>query len=183
VTRSTTSQRCRQTRIWPATKELGIVIVSTHRRVWASSVRVPVSGVPGRAYDGTFTVGSASPTEFTYTLSTDPGGSGSGGTASLPLPHAVTYTYDAESNRTQMADGTGTTTYTLDPFGEVTSVKNPTRPVGECNRNMASAGVRVGLSCRRPQKVAIAEDTRRGQGLGLPQRLGGPCRHVPGDAS
>ncbi|HZT95803.1 MAG TPA: hypothetical protein VFB34_03090 [Chloroflexota bacterium] len=142
-----------------------------------------MSGVPGRAYDGTFTVGSASPTEFTYTLSTDPGGSGSGGTASLPLPHAVTYTYDAESNRTQMADGTGTTTYTLDPFGEVTSVKNPTRPVGECNRNMASAGVRVGLSCRRPQKVAIAEDTRRGQGLGLPQRLGGPCRHVPGDAS
>ena len=37
---------------------------------------------------------------------------------------AVSYTYDADGNRTQMTDGTGTSTYTYDPFGEMTSSEN-----------------------------------------------------------
>jgi len=36
--------------------------------------------------------------------------------------HAVGYTYDGDGRRTSMTDGTGTSTYGLDPFGETTSV-------------------------------------------------------------
>jgi RHS repeat-associated protein len=37
---------------------------------------------------------------------------------------SVTYTYDADGNRMGMTDGTGTSTYTYDPFGEQTSAEN-----------------------------------------------------------
>ena len=40
----------------------------------------------------------------------------SGGTA-----HAVSYGYDANGNRTSMSDATGNSSYTYDPFGELTS--------------------------------------------------------------
>jgi RHS repeat-associated protein len=36
----------------------------------------------------------------------------------------VSDTYDADGNRTQMTDGTGTSSYTYDPFGELTSTEN-----------------------------------------------------------
>ena len=39
-------------------------------------------------------------------------------------PHGVTYSYDADGNRTQMVDGTGTTTYTYDGFERLISVTN-----------------------------------------------------------
>jgi RHS repeat-associated protein len=38
--------------------------------------------------------------------------------------HSVTYSYDANGNRLSMIDGTGTSTYTYDPFGELTSYEN-----------------------------------------------------------
>ena len=38
--------------------------------------------------------------------------------------HAVTYTYDANGNRTAMTDASGTSSYTYDPFGELTSIEN-----------------------------------------------------------
>jgi RHS repeat-associated protein len=37
---------------------------------------------------------------------------------------SVTDTYDADGNRTQMTDGTGTSTSTYDPFGELTASEN-----------------------------------------------------------
>ncbi|MGO8870488.1 MAG: RHS repeat-associated core domain-containing protein [Acidimicrobiales bacterium] len=37
---------------------------------------------------------------------------------------SVTDTYDADGNRTQMTDGTGTSTSTYDPFGELASAEN-----------------------------------------------------------
>ena len=37
---------------------------------------------------------------------------------------SVTDTYDADGNRTQMTDGTGTSTYTYDPFGELTAAED-----------------------------------------------------------
>ena len=39
-------------------------------------------------------------------------------------PANVTYTYDADGNRTSMADGTGTTHYTVNGFGELASDTN-----------------------------------------------------------
>jgi RHS repeat-associated protein len=38
--------------------------------------------------------------------------------------HTVTYTYDANGNRTAMTDASGTSSYTYDPFGRLTSVTN-----------------------------------------------------------
>jgi RHS repeat-associated protein len=47
------------------------------------------------------------------------------GTASgYTAPHGVTYSYDADGRRTQMVDGTGTTTYTYDWLGRLTSTTN-----------------------------------------------------------
>jgi YD repeat-containing protein len=37
----------------------------------------------------------------------------------------VAYAYDANSNRTSMADGTGTTSYTVDELGRPTAVTSP----------------------------------------------------------
>ena len=39
----------------------------------------------------------------------------------------VSYTYDADGNRTAMTDASGTSSYTYDPFGELTS-RRPTAP-------------------------------------------------------
>ena len=38
--------------------------------------------------------------------------------------HAVSYTYDASGNRTAMTDATGSSSFTYDPFGELTSTQN-----------------------------------------------------------
>jgi RHS repeat-associated protein len=38
--------------------------------------------------------------------------------------HSVTYSYDANGNRLSMTDGTGTSTYTYDPFNELSSYEN-----------------------------------------------------------
>ena len=46
---------------------------------------------------------------------------------------SVCYSYDAENNRTQMMDGTGTTNYSYDAFGETTAVHNPTGPTTACD--------------------------------------------------
>jgi RHS repeat-associated protein len=43
----------------------------------------------------------------------------SGGSA-----HSVSYAYDADGNRTAMGDATGSSSYTSDPFGELTSTTN-----------------------------------------------------------
>jgi len=48
----------------------------------------------------------------------------SGTTYSGSSAPSVTDTYDADGNRTQMTDGTGTSTYTYDPFNEMTSDEN-----------------------------------------------------------
>lgn len=38
--------------------------------------------------------------------------------------HSVSYSYDASGNRTAMSDGTGSSSYGYDPFGELTSAEN-----------------------------------------------------------
>jgi YD repeat-containing protein len=103
--------------------------------------KAAVAGISPSGYNGTVTVTAASSTSFSYALGTNPGTYSSGGTVSLPMPQSgsctgsatMCFSYDAENNRTQMVDGTGTTSYTFDNFGETTAVKNPTGPTVTCN--------------------------------------------------
>src|SRR5581483_679222 len=56
----------------------------------------------------------------TYTPLDQLAGTSNSGSASP----AATYTYDADGNRTQMTDGTGTSSYSYDPFADLTSSEN-----------------------------------------------------------
>lgn len=59
-------------------------------------------------------------TTWTYTpLSNTASISYSGSSA-----HSITYDYDANGNKTSMADATGSSSYSYDPFGELTSATN-----------------------------------------------------------
>jgi RHS repeat-associated protein len=70
-------------------------------------------------------VSTTSPNEVTTTM-TFPVPGGPVGTVSYSgsSAHSVSNTYDAEGNLTSMTDGTGTSTYSVDPFGELTSATN-----------------------------------------------------------
>ena len=46
------------------------------------------------------------------------------GTSYSDSTHSVTFTYDADGNRTAMTDASGTSSYSYDPFGELTSADN-----------------------------------------------------------
>jgi len=46
------------------------------------------------------------------------------GTSYSDSTHSVSYTYDADGNRTAMTDASGTSSYSYDPFGELTSSEN-----------------------------------------------------------
>ena len=46
------------------------------------------------------------------------------GTSYSGSTHSVSYTYDADGNRTAMTDASGTSSYSYDPFGELTSTEN-----------------------------------------------------------
>ena len=109
---------------------------------FAPGQEVVVTGVSPGGYNGTFSVTSATSTTISYSPGTSLGSWSSGGTVSLPMPGtascggatvSVCYSYDAENNRTQMMDGTGTTNYSYDAFGETTSVHNPTGPTTTCD--------------------------------------------------
>jgi RHS repeat-associated protein len=63
--------------------------------------------------DGVTTTWTYTPLDLTATASY------SGSSA-----HSVSYAYDADGQKTGMTDGTGTSSYVNDPFGEVTSVTN-----------------------------------------------------------
>ena len=43
----------------------------------------------------------------------------------------VAYAYDLEGNRTSMADGTGTTSYTYDELGQILTVSSPASPAAK----------------------------------------------------
>ena len=63
--------------------------------------------------DGVATTWTYTPLDQAATISY------SGGSA-----HSVSFGYDADGNTTSMADGTGTSSYTWDPFGELSSAGN-----------------------------------------------------------
>jgi RHS repeat-associated protein len=53
-----------------------------------------------------------------------PGGQVTSVTYSGSSAHSVSYTYDAQGTKTGMTDATGSSSYSYDPFGELTSVTN-----------------------------------------------------------
>ena len=59
-------------------------------------------------------------TTWTYNLSDQPTTVSYSGSSA----HSVSYTYDADGNQTGMTDATGSSTFTYDPFGELTSTQN-----------------------------------------------------------
>ncbi len=59
-------------------------------------------------------------TTWTYTPQNQPATVSYSGASA----HAVSYTYDASGNRTAMTDATGSSSFTYDPFGELTSTQN-----------------------------------------------------------
>jgi RHS repeat-associated protein len=59
-------------------------------------------------------------TTFTYT----PAGNTASMSYSGGAAHSVTYSYDANGNLTGMSDATGTSSYSYDPFDELTSAQN-----------------------------------------------------------
>lgn len=64
------------------------------------------------------------PKGITTTYTYDAAGKKATITYSGSSAHEVTYTYDADGNKTQMTDATGTSTYTYNPFDELTSTTN-----------------------------------------------------------
>ena len=76
-------------------------------------------------YDGGGALSSTtSPDGVTSTLTYTPDGQVAGVSYSGSSAPQVTYGYDAEDHVTSVTDGTGTSTSTYDPFGELTSTQN-----------------------------------------------------------
>jgi RHS repeat-associated protein len=70
-------------------------------------------------------VTSTDPNGVTTTVGyATPGGQVASLAYSGSAAHSVSYTYDAQGTRTGMTDATGTSSYSHDPFGELTSVTN-----------------------------------------------------------
>jgi RHS repeat-associated protein len=67
---------------------------------------------------------STDPDGVTTTYMYTPLGKEASATYSGSSAHPVGYTYDADGGRTGMTDETGTSSYTLDPFGEIKSETN-----------------------------------------------------------
>ncbi len=64
------------------------------------------------------------PDGVTATMTYTAAGTQSGISYSGSSAHSASYGYDAEGNMTSMTDTTGTSTYSYDPFGELTSAQN-----------------------------------------------------------
>ena len=64
---------------------------------------------------------STDPDGVTTTWTYTPDGNTATVAYSGSAAHSVSYAYDADGSQTQMTDGTGTSSYTWDPFGELTS--------------------------------------------------------------
>jgi RHS repeat-associated protein len=67
---------------------------------------------------------STDPDGITTTWTYEPTGKPATVTYSDSSAHSVSYTYDADGNRTAMADGTGTSAYAYNPYGELSSYTN-----------------------------------------------------------
>ena len=66
---------------------------------------------------------------MTTTLTYTPAGQTASVSYSGASAHSVSYSYDAEGTMTQVTDATGTSTFTHNPFGELTSATNGARQV------------------------------------------------------
>jgi YD repeat-containing protein len=67
---------------------------------------------------------SADPDGVTTTWTYTPDGNTASTSYSGSSAHSVTDTYDANGSQTGMTDGTGTSAYVYDPFGELASATN-----------------------------------------------------------
>jgi RHS repeat-associated protein len=67
---------------------------------------------------------STDPDKVTTTWTYTPGNLTASESYSGSSAPSVTYAYDADGTKTGMTDGTGTSSYTYDPFGEITSATN-----------------------------------------------------------
>jgi RHS repeat-associated protein len=67
---------------------------------------------------------STSPDGVTATMTYTPGGQTASASYSGSSAHPVSYSYDAEGTMTTMTDATGTSNFTYDPFGELSSATN-----------------------------------------------------------
>jgi YD repeat-containing protein len=67
---------------------------------------------------------STDPDGVTTTWTINAAGRVSGASYSGSSAHSVTYAYDADGSKTGMADASGSSAYTYDPFGELTGVTN-----------------------------------------------------------
>lgn len=67
---------------------------------------------------------STDPDGVTTTYTYAPLGKEASASYSGSSAHSVSYTYDADGNNTGMTDGTGTSSYIWDPFGELTAQTN-----------------------------------------------------------
>jgi RHS repeat-associated protein len=85
----------------------------------------PAGGTTTATYDAagnmlTSTDPNGVTTTWTYTPSDQPASI----SYSSASAHSVSYSYDADGNMTSMSDGTGSSAYVHDPFGELTSATN-----------------------------------------------------------
>jgi RHS repeat-associated protein len=90
-----------------------------------ATAAAPSGATTTRTYDPDGNVlTSTDPNGVTTTWTYTPNGNVATISYSGSSAHSVSYTYDADGQMTSMVDATGTSTYTWDPFGELTSYEN-----------------------------------------------------------
>jgi RHS repeat-associated protein len=95
------------------------------------SVTRPVTAAASSGAKSTYTYNAAgdtltssNPDGITATMTYTPGGQEASVSYSGSSAHQVTFTYDANGNMTATTDAAGTSSYSSDPFGELTSATN-----------------------------------------------------------